>query len=115
MSKSERIVELEQKTKLAEETYDMAKQRWEKDQAIYKQKQEFLELQLKEERNKNEEQKATHDQMMRNLQMRERDSVIGKEESSRRIQEIKEAHAQEYQELEAKYDNIRRRMQEQID
>ncbi len=35
----------------------MAKQRWEKDQAIAKQKQEFLELQLKEERVKNEEQR----------------------------------------------------------
>ena len=39
----------------------MARQKWEKDQAIFRQKQEFLELQLKEERVKNEEQKAGHD------------------------------------------------------
>lgn len=47
--------------------------------------------------------------------MRERDSVIGKEEASRRIQEIKESHANEYHELESKYEAVRRRMQEQID
>lgn len=33
----------------------MSKQKWDKDLAIFKQKQEFLDLQLKEERLKNEE------------------------------------------------------------
>jgi hypothetical protein len=42
--------------------------------------------------------------------MRERDSVIGKEEASRRIQEIKEQHMIEYRELESKYDGLRKRM-----
>lgn len=40
---------------MLEDTFEMAKQKWEKDQAIYKQKQEFLELSVKEERTKNEE------------------------------------------------------------
>ena len=100
---------------MLESTLDMAKQKWEKDQAIFKQKQEFLELQLREERSNNEQQKSNFETMLRNLQMRERDSVIGKEEASRRIQEIKEQHGQEYHELEGKYDSVRRRMQEQID
>lgn len=39
----------------------MSKQKWDKDQAIYKQKHEFHELQLKEERLKNEEQRQSHD------------------------------------------------------
>ena len=114
-TKGERISELESKNRQLEETFDIAKQKWEKDQAIFKQKQEFLELQLREERTKNEEQKQAHDQMIRNLQSRERDSVIGKEEASRRIQDIKEQHAIEYQELENKYDTIRKRLSENID
>jgi hypothetical protein len=42
--RSERIRELEQLAKSAEEALEMTRQRWEKDQAIAKQKQEFLEL-----------------------------------------------------------------------
>ncbi len=57
---------------------------------------EFLDLQLKEERIKNDEQRQAHDQILRNIQSRERESVIGKEEASRRIQEIKESHTNEY-------------------
>ena len=52
---------------------------------------------------------------MRNIQNRERESVIGKEEASRRLQEIKEQHGKEYQELESKYESIRKRLSEQID
>lgn len=74
----------------------MSRQKWEKDQAIYKQKQEFLELQLKEERLKNEEQRQGHDQMLRNLQSRERDSVIGKEEAAKRVADIKDQLSVEY-------------------
>ena len=33
---------------------------------------------------------------MRNIQSRERESVINKEEASKRLQEIKESHSQEY-------------------
>lgn len=44
VGRSERIRELEQQAKAAEEALEMARQRWEKDQAIAKQKQEFLEL-----------------------------------------------------------------------
>ena len=40
---------------MSEEQYEMSKQKWDKDLAIFKQKQEFLDLQLKEERLKNEE------------------------------------------------------------
>ena len=85
MVRSERIQELEQRVKQAEESLEISRQKWEKDQAIAKQKQEFLELQLREERTKYEEQKQAHEHIMRNIQSRERESVIGKEESARRI------------------------------
>lgn len=93
----------------------MTKQKWEKDQAIYRQKMEFLELQLREERAKNDDQRSTHDQILRNIHARERESVIGKEEAGRRIQEIKEQHTLEYQELEKKYDLVRKRLMGEID
>jgi hypothetical protein len=35
--------------------FEMSRLKWEKDTAIYKQKQEFLELSLKDERVKNDE------------------------------------------------------------
>ena len=50
--------------------------------------------------------------MIRNIQSRERESVIGKEEASKRIQEIKESHTVEYQEMERKYEQIRKRLSE---
>lgn len=113
--KSEKITDLEQKNKQMEEIMELSKQKWEKDQAIFRQKMEFLELQLKEERIKNDEQRQAHDTILRNIQNRERESVIGKEEASKRIQELKEQHTAEYQELERKYELIRKRLTEQID
>jgi hypothetical protein len=52
---------------------------------------------------------------MRNIQNRERESVIGKEEAAKRLQDIKEMHSQEYHDLEAKYEAIRKRLTEQLD
>lgn len=52
---------------------------------------------------------------MRNIQNRERDSVIGKEEAAKQLQNIKEIHSHEYHELEAKYETERKRLIEQID
>ncbi len=113
--KSERIRELELQARGAEEALDLARQRWEKDQAIAKQKQEFMELQLREERQKYEEQRQAHEQIMRNIQNRERESVIGKEEAAKQLACIKEMHSTEYHEMEAKFESERKRLIEQID
>lgn len=114
-ARSERISELEQAVKTAEDNVEHSNKRWEKDQAIFKQKQEFLELQLKDERTKFEEQRQAHDQILKNIQNRERESVINKEEASKRLQDIKEQHSSEYQDMEAKWDAVRKRLTEQID
>jgi len=45
-ARSERIRELEAAVKTSEEALEHANKRWEKDNAIYKQKQEFLEVSL---------------------------------------------------------------------
>jgi hypothetical protein len=44
-----------------------------------------MDLQIREERTKNEEQKQSYEQIMRNIQNRERESVIGKEEAAKRL------------------------------
>ena len=49
--KNETITELEQKLRETEETLKSARSRWDKESAIQKQKQDFLEVQLKELRN----------------------------------------------------------------
>jgi molecular chaperone GrpE (heat shock protein) len=41
--------------------------------------------------------------------------VLGKEESAKIVADLKEQHAQEYHELEAKFENVRKRLTEQID
>ncbi len=69
-----------------------------------------MELQLREERQKYEEQRQAHEQIMRNISNRERESVIGKEEAAKQLQNIKEIHSQEYHEMEAKYQVERKRL-----
>jgi hypothetical protein len=64
---------------------------------------------------KYEEQRQAHEQIMRNIQNRERESVIGKEEAAKQLQSIKEMHSTEYHEMEAKFESERKRLIEQID
>jgi len=52
---------------------------------------------------------------MRNIQNRERESVIGKEEAAKQLQSIKEMHSTEYHEMVAKFESERKRLIEQID
>lgn len=59
--KDQKIYELESALKTSEDQLEMSRLKWEKDMAIYKQKQEFLELSLKEERTKNDDQREAHD------------------------------------------------------
>jgi hypothetical protein len=108
--KIEKIGDLEYKLKQIEDQWEISKQKWEKDQAIFKQKQEFSEFQLSEERRKNDEQKTSHENILRNIQYKERESVVGKEEASKRMQDVKDKHSEEYQELEAKFDQVRKRL-----
>lgn len=45
----------------------MAKQQWAKDEALYKQKQELAQFQLEEEKKKYNEQKVTHESMLKTI------------------------------------------------
>lgn len=50
-----------------ESAFEMAKQQWAKDEALYKQKQELAQFQLEEEKKKYNEQKVTHESMLKTI------------------------------------------------
>ena len=58
----------------------MAKQQWAKDEALYKQKQELAQFQLEEEKKKYQEQKVTHESMLKTISQQNRESVVGRDE-----------------------------------
>ena len=53
--------------------------------------------------------------MLNSIQDQQRQSVIGKEEATKRINEIKESYVQENKELEKKYEESRQRLSHTID
>jgi len=63
-----------------------------KDSAVAKQKIEFMRLQLEQEQKQKEENKLNYDRMLQGYQNNERQSVIGKEEASKQINELNQAH-----------------------
>ena len=66
----------------------MAKQSWAKEEAVLRQKLEFVQYQLDDEKKKFEENKQAHESMMRSLQSTNRESVIGREEAQTKINEM---------------------------
>ena len=77
----EKITELEQHLNEKEETFDMARQQWAKDEAVLKQKLEFAQFQLEEEKKKYQESKASHEAMLKSLHSSSRESVVCREEA----------------------------------
>ena len=68
---------------------DGFKQKIDKDQAINQQKMEFLQVQLDQERNQRSEEKRNHDRMLRSIQSSQRESVIGREEATKQLDDLK--------------------------
>lgn len=63
----ERIVELETQLKDTKETFDMAKQNWAKEEAVLKQRLEFSQFQLDEEKKKFEENRIANESLLKSL------------------------------------------------
>lgn len=84
----EKIGELEQQLNEKEETFDMARQQWAKDEAVLKQKLEFAQFQLEEEKKKYQESKASHEAMLKSLHGASRESVVGREEAQQKLNEM---------------------------
>ena len=89
---SERIEELEEIVKELEDSNESLKSQAVKDQAVGKQKIEFMRLQLEQEQKQKEEQKLNHERIMKSFRDTERASVIGKEEAKSQINELSQAH-----------------------
>ena len=63
-----------------ESTFEMAKQQWAKDEALYKQRQELAQFQLEEEKKKYSEQKVAYESMLKTISQQNRESVVGRDE-----------------------------------
>lgn len=77
---AERLHEMETQLKDTKETFDMAKQNWAKEEAVLKQRLEFAQFQLDEEKKKFEENRVANESLLKSLQTQNRESVIGREE-----------------------------------
>lgn len=73
--------EIDAQLKDTQDTFEIAKQSWGRDEAVLKQKHEFVLYQLEDEKKKFEEQRQAHDSMLKSLQNNNRESVIGREEA----------------------------------
>lgn len=68
----------------------MGKQTWVKEEAVLKQKLEFVQYQLEDEKKKSDENRQAHESMLKSLQSSNRESVIGKEEAQIKINEMEQ-------------------------
>ena len=90
-----KVDELESSLKDMQENYDVSKQSWDKEKAVLNQRLEFLEYQLDDERKKFEENKNSHESVLKSLQSSNRESVVGREEAQLRINDMEEQFVQE--------------------
>lgn len=93
----------------------MAKQSWAKEEAVLRQKLEFVQYQLDDEKKKFEENKQAHESMMRSLQSTNRESVIGREEAQTKINEMESKFLAERRKQEDQYNEYRKTLTDQVE
>jgi len=93
----------------------MAKQKWVKEEAVLKQRFEFVQYQLDEEKKKSEEQKQAHESMLKSLQSSNRESVIGREEAQTKINEAEQKFMNERKKQEDQYNEYRKRLTDEVE
>lgn len=106
----EKIEELEKAIGEKEETFDMARQQWAKDEAVLKQKLEFAQFQLDEEKKKYQDAKKNHESMLTSLQSTSRESVVGREEAQQRLNEMEQKFIEERKQLDDQHADQRARL-----
>lgn len=74
-----------------------------KELAIFNQKLEFKEVQCGQLRLQLEESRSTHDQMVKAIEHRARESVDGRENAQKKVSEIREQHMLELREIDARH------------
>jgi hypothetical protein len=88
----------------------MARQQWAKDEAVLKQKLEFSQFQLDEEKKKFLEAKKNHESMLHSLQSTSRESVVGREEAQERMNEMEAKFIDERKQLDEQHAQQRARL-----
>ena len=101
---------LEGQLKETQDTFEMGKQTWQKEEAVLKQKLEFVQYQLEDEKKKFEENRQAHESMLKSLQSSSRESVIGKEEAQIKINEMEQKFMNERKVQEEQYNEYRKRL-----
>ena len=111
----QKLSEVESQLKDTQETFEMAKQKWIKEEAVLKQRVEFVQYQLEEEKKKSDEQKQAHDSMLKSLQSSNRESVIGREEAQTKINEMEQKFMNERKKQEEQYNEYRKRLTDEVE
>ena len=65
---------------------------------------EFLQVQLEQERVQREDQKRNHEKMLKSLQSSHRESVIGKEEANKQLDQLQEEFRSQYTQLQEQFE-----------
>jgi len=106
----DKLEDLESTLKDTKETFEMAKQNWAKEEAVLKQRLEFSQFQLEEEKKKFDENKKSHEAMLKSLQTSNRESVIGREEAQQRINDMEQKFVEERKLLDEQHNEARNRL-----
>ena len=92
------------------DTFEMGKATWAKEEAVLKQKLEFVQYQLEDEKKKFEENKNAHDSMLRSLNTQNRESVIGREEAQHKINDMESKFMAQKRQQEETYNEYRKKL-----
>lgn len=93
----------------------MAKQSWSKEEAVLKQKLEFVQYQLNDEKKKYEENKQAHESVLKSLQSTNRESTVGREEAQSKINEMEQKFLHERRKQEEQYNEYRKTLSDQVE
>ena len=97
-------LELQTDLKDAEEEISQLKRTHEISQAKFEQSSEFLKLKFEQEREAREKEKRDHEKMLKTIQNSQRESVIGKEEANKQIEEMRAQFTEEFTQQQAAFD-----------
>lgn len=95
--------DLEDTIKEKEEELKTLRISLDKELAIFNQKLEFKDVQCQQLKLQLEESRSTHDQMIKAIESKAKESVDGRENAQKKVSEIKDQHMLEIREMEAKH------------
>lgn len=91
------------------------KNMFDKEMAIFKQKVEFKEVQNQQLKSQLDESRKNHDNMVKAIENRAKESHDGKESAFKQVERLKEEHALEISELERQFSETRLSLETQVE